>query len=433
MRPVNTDTLAFRSPLADTVMEFQPQDADDEAEPANDGEGMEDVPPPDPQSGQRRRADHADIGGDEAGSRRKRVALERLEHPLRRLERLLAASYDPGGAWPLPALEAQARRLEQAIGTGYTAATAALIERTGPYCAYCEAAQPSGLQADPIKPAKLFPLEAFLPAGLLLACTACRAGRARAMRSRSGVRRLNRRLGDLRWDDAPINPAWPHLYWKPVPPERPLPFVNRLYESVDPAGPGEPVAYPRMRQLAQAYRRGQIEVERGGGHAPRLVLKSSGEAEPPTAEAAPAQLLSRDREALEARRAANRRQPPAAAPGPVYYLRAFVEPEEGQLGAAIRATIDMLDLNSQAPNSDDRRQELRTSAYLSALDFRERFGALAQLGDAAAIEAMRALLGPCIQATGFWSVWVTVLGQAPNLGLDLNALLPGTVAMPRGL
>jgi hypothetical protein len=315
-----------------------------------------------------------------------------------RLETLLAASFDPGGKWTGAKETAEAARLTELIGDGYQAAAGELIDRTGPYCAYCEAAEPTGLSVDPVKPAGLFPKDAFDPANLLLACSPCR-DRKRAY--------LTRTAGSLASIDGPVLPSWPHRYWKGLPSPSRLPFRHRLYES---RGGGSadrrPVSIDRARQLVAAYRQGRFDVEQGARSSPRLVLRPS---------------------------PAGRRARGTKTPNPVS-LAAWVEAEGGPLpgGGDPQGMIDMLDLNCLAGNPGDRRQEMRTRAWLVALDSWERLDSMDRIG--APDEDLRAtaegLRDQTIRATGFWGVWLQVFRDTPGFQQRLAGLLPGTAPSP---
>jgi hypothetical protein len=324
---------------------------------------------------------------DEAPESPPRAVRSTVGAQVETLETLLATGFDPGGKWESEKDEAEAARLAAHIGDGYAVAVGELIARYGHYCAYCEAAEPTGLAADPLKPANLFPGEAFDAANLLLACPPCRT-RKRAFLTRAG--------GALASAEGPVEPAWPQLYWKGLGSPSPLPFRHRLYES---AGGGSAdrraVSPERVRALLAAWREGRFEVETGESHAPRLMLREDG--------------------------------------GSVY-LAGWVEAGSGRLagGGVPRQTIDMLDLNCLAGDAGDRRQELRTRAWLTALDLWDRLDAIGRLPepDEHSREMTEILCDAAIQAVGFWGVWLQVFRDAPGFQLRLGGLMPGTAALP---
>lgn len=452
MRPVNTNSLILEATSAYRWVDGPA----DEADPANSGDTMSDGSSSSPQTGT---ADAAGAGstmsdgpssppprgvkrpGEDAGigSRdpelRARIRLDPVQASLTELEGLLQTSYREPAGWSDVASKNKGRKLKRSIEpmlrSAHREPTARLIALTGPYCAYCEAAQQTGLEADPIKPAMLFPLEALEPAGLLLACPACRDSKKRAMKRANGIRPLDRSSVGLIWDRVPIRPAWPHLYWKELGATR-LPFANRLYSSHEARSVGNPVlSRERERSLVEAYRRGRIRVDRS--RSPRLVLTFGDVADrtnetPPVPQGDRAQARRR----IEMRRRSKRPESDRAEQDVPLYLTVRIEPVDGPLGRSAAETIRLLDLNGDAHGRDDRRQELRTGAYLSALDFRDRFDSLALIpGSGPDVTAMCDLLAEAVRATGFWSVWADVLGDS-NLELDFNDLLPGTVAMPAG-
>lgn len=51
------------------------------------------------------------------------------------------------------------------------------MNQTGQYCAYCDAAVYSGIQAEPILPVNWFPNQAFDLENQLLTCPACRSAK----------------------------------------------------------------------------------------------------------------------------------------------------------------------------------------------------------------------------------------------------------------
>ena len=332
---------------------------------------------------------------DEEGGDGPRLVQSTVRAEAEKLEALIVSGYDPGNVWGLKTDKAEASRLTARIGKGWQAATGDLIERSGAYCAYCEIAQPTGLLADPVKPASWFPREAFDPANLLLACPACRA---------SKLKRLSRRSGQLSGPAGPVAPLWPHTYWKGLASPSRLPFRHRLYEGGGGGGADRrEVSYERALQWVAAYRQGLIGVD---------VAK-------PTAKARSPRLGLR---------------PPAhGSSGAALHLAAWVEADDkASPDGAARATIDILDLNCQAGDRDDRRQELRTRAFLVALDLWERIDSTARVNGLD--EQLRAgpqwMLDLCIKATGCWGVWIAVFGTAPDFLRRLAGLLPGTVATP---
>ena len=238
-----------------------------------------------------------------------------------------------------------------------------------------------------MKPAALFPREAFEPANLLLACAPCRE-RKRAV--------LTRAAGALSGVDGPIAPVWPHLYWRGLASPSRLPFRHRLYES---GGGGaadrRPLSAERLRRWVGAYRQGRIELDWGPDRSPRLAFRE-----------------------------------PRARSFRTVYLAAVVEAGGGLPGgaAAARATIDMLDLNGLAGNPRDHRAERRARAWLAALDFWQQMDELGRsaTADAAARAATEELRDRSIEATGFWGVWLEVFRDTPGFQQRLAGLLPGT-------
>lgn len=314
-----------------------------------------------------------------------------------KLEALLARGYDPAGDWSQAGDSDEAARLAGRIGDGYEAAIGALIERSGAYCAYCEIAQPTGLRVDPVKPASWFPREAFDPANLLLACPPCRA------RKLAG---LGRRSGQLSGHAGPVRPLWPQRYWQGLPSPSPLPFRHRLYETRGGGAAGRrPVSLERAWSWVAAYRQGLIGVESREKGAPRLVFP------------APAAVTG---------------EQTRASSDPLY-LTAWVEtgPEASPDGAA-RETIELLDLNCLAGDPNDRRQELRTRAFLTALDCWERIDSIGRLPgpDASLREAAERIRDSAVKTTGFWGLWLQVFRDTPDIQVRLAGLLPGTAAAP---
>ncbi|HEX8126707.1 MAG TPA: hypothetical protein VF548_14120 [Allosphingosinicella sp.] len=366
MRPIDQDSRGFAyssaAALAREVVALAP------AENADGSDGREAELPP--------RVEKSTVGAQ-----------------VEKLDALLKSSWDPAGRWASEEDSAEADRLIKLVGDGYSEAVSDLIARYGPYCAYCESAEPAGLSADPVKPAALFPAEAFDPANLLLACAPCRE-RKQAALTRAG--------GALSGAGGPIVPLWPHLYWRDLPSPSRLPFRHRLYES---SGGGSadrrPLSADRLRYWVQAYRQGRIERDWGPEYSPRLALR-------------------------EPRRA--RGTPPETV-----YLLALVEaPGGAPAAAAARATIDMVDLNGLAEDPGDRRQERRARAWLAALDIWQRMDETSR--SAATGAEARAATGDLhdriIEATGFWGVWLEVFRDTPGFQNRLAGILPGTAPTP---
>jgi hypothetical protein len=312
-----------------------------------------------------------------------------------KLEALLALSFDPSGRWEKAEDAAEAGRLAARIGEGYEVAVGELIDRIGPYCAYCGSAEPTGLRADPVKPPALFPREAFDPGNLLLACETCRARK---------LEYLTRAAGALSSVRGPVQPIWPHTYWKGLPSTARLPLRCRLFEGRGGgAADWRPVSTDRARELVVADRERRVEAAGDGEGGPHLVVRPR-----------PA-------------------RPGAPAVEPVH-LAALIEADDARTadGGAPQDTIDMLDLNCRAGDPDDPRLELRTRAYLTALDYWERTDSI-ERGPAADEElraAVDGMLDSAIRATGFWLVWLQVFRDTPGFQQRLAGLLPGTAATP---
>ena len=93
------------------------------------------------------------------------------------------------------------------------------------------------------------------------------------------------------------------------------------------------------------------------------------------------------------------------------------------------AIIDLFKLNdkltdpSGAPNALDRRVELRTMAYVRAVDFRSRLSSAQQRGETNLEARIKELMKEAARATGFWGVWMSVFRIDHGW---LDDLLPGT-------
>jgi hypothetical protein len=100
------------------------------------------------------------------------------------------------------------------------------------------------------------------------------------------------------------------------------------------------------------------------------------------------------------------------------------------IGRGVDALLDLFKLNEDQRTNKadalDRRVELRTMAYLRALDFKHRLSTVRQLGDAPLFERIRDLMSVAVQATGFWGVWLSVFRDDPAFLAWLAGLMPGT-------
>ena len=121
MRPIDQDNRDFAYSSADALAREVVVFAPAEKVEAGDGEGagaeQAELPP---------RAEKSTVGAQ-----------------VEKLETLLASSWDPAGRWAGEEDAAAAARLLELIGDGYAAALGDLIDQCGPYCAYCEAAEPA--------------------------------------------------------------------------------------------------------------------------------------------------------------------------------------------------------------------------------------------------------------------------------------------------
>jgi len=309
------------------------------------------------------------------------------------LDSLLTTSWDPTGKWNSYDSEKKAERLRAAVGTGYEDATLSLINQTGQYCAYCDSPLYSGLRAEPMLPANWFPAKAFDYDQQLLICAPCREAKQRNLSRASGAA------------DVLANPntlAWPHLFAQTLTDGALLPFrydlVSLNWNSGIASGP-RPIDEPRIKELLKFYRRGYVyvQVERSDDFPTGIV-----QVQPPGLDVP-------------------------------FSIAVWLSPTSTNraIEKGVRKIIDVLELNVPSvgvhvPKGLDRRLQLRTMAYLKALDLCDRMVTVYARGDADLLNRMRELWKHTIRATGFWGVWLSVFRADPGIQQLLAQLMPGS-------
>jgi hypothetical protein len=329
---------------------------------------------------------------DDAPAKRRKIAEEKtVENISRELEDLIANHWNNRlkGKWDSKADEGKAKRLRLDIGAGYINATRSLIAQTGQYCAYCNTPVFSDLQAQPVLPADWFPRQAFDYDKMLPACPSCREIKKDSP---------GRNWGYVSQLLDPAVYAWPHLYWKNSVNGAVLPFRIDLVELLEPsfiASNIRQISDSEIAYLIRLYRMGRISVLRSESFGNGRVVVNMPD-------------------------------------GKIRPIAAWISPKmvDMQADAASDNLIKLLKLNEIGtvfmPNTLDRRLELRTMAYLKALDLRERLSCANESGDERLYARFIELLRHTVRTTGFWGVWLSVFKNVPDIQQFLRTIFPGT-------
>ena len=353
-----------------------------------------------------------DSEGEERLEKRRRALDTSVSRKLNDLNTLLADHWDPGRQWDSSANRQKARRLLNKIGTGYEDAARSLISQTGQYCAYCDAPVFSDLRSAPILPLRWFPTQAFDYDKQLLMCPSCRAAKEERPSRVDGS-------ADVLLDSNHL--AWPQFFAQRLLDGALLPFRYDLVWLTWTFGPprvSRIIGQDEIDSLLRSYRHGYVRVERAN-----LFKRGQVLVWPPGSD------TDSDLDWDEF-------QPPPLEPTPVGAWVSSTSTDR-PVEAGVQRLIDLLQLNGIARSDQvdglDRRFELRTMAYLKALDLRERIVSVWALRDTDPeandlLDKIMDLWRPTIQATGFWGVWLSVFSNMPDIQSHLAALMPGTDA-----
>jgi hypothetical protein len=326
---------------------------------------------------------------DEPPTKRRRTVATTVGTQVAELDSLVKSDWiTADGKWKSDASRLMASRTYAKIGNGYEAATRSLIAQAGQYCACCDAPVFSDLRATPTLPPRWFPAEAFDYTNLLLMCACCRFSLGES---------LSRTNGNADALKNPSNLAWPQRFAQALPDGALLPFrfpFMRLAERRDQPKFAAFIEADERDGLLRAYRRGQVQVERSETDERGWVIARM----------------------------------PGSAP---FAIAVGVVPTSTQrsVESGVGNLIDLAQLNRQCPGGMDRldrRLELRTMAALRAHDLYDQLSTARAEPDPTMVASMSELLGPTIQATGFWGVWLTVFSNEPGFQAWLAGLLPGT-------
>lgn len=276
----------------------------------------------------------------------------------------------------------------------------ALIGVLGQYCSYCGSPVFSHLHIEHVRPKSSFPDGIFAWSNFLLACASCNS--AKSNRPNQG----NVWGGPMTTANATayitnqnsINYLWPFFDWNRLGNAPIYPFRFRLkwieyYRNQATFG-NEITDAALLREMMQAFRSGTLPHERG------LYYWPEGRAK--------------------------------------YFFGVGVEALLTNLVWAADSIIEFASLNKIVPSNDssksvDRRIMNRTAAWFRALILRERLSlALSENDDDLAAAAV-AMARVTIKNTGFWPIWLQVLGNTYIGGQStqsfLQAVFPGTAQL----
>lgn len=297
----------------------------------------------------------------------------------------------------IPTSRTTLRLMKKAFKPDYGKARRDLIDQLGQYCCYCESPVSSFLAIEHRLPKSLFPEQAYVFSNFLLACDACNAtkharpdhadtqdGEGHPMLSDAASAALNN----------VDNIAWPQLYAATGNDgdEAIRPVTIELWNIRGNSGGSRSTAWQReldeeeANAYVDAFINGTLFIDEG-----YIRLKPGAT------------------DVLGARVVSN------------YML-------DEVTAVAVERLIDIVGLNSTDKvgknYSIDRRIEMRTLAMLTALAAKRTLNRAHISRARREIPAIETAILQLIKATGFWSIWMHVLGPAWNH--RINVAFPGT-------
>lgn len=262
----------------------------------------------------------------------------------------------------------------------------ALIQSVGAYCSYCSAPIFSHLAIEHVLPKSTFPESAFSWPNFLLACSTCNSVKGNKPNQGTinpGHPQSTANAINYITNQGALNYLWPYYDWSQIMLPSPFPFRNRLMwgtfadRSGQFTGTAE-ISKEDEERLYGLWSTKQLDVDRWVYYVPGQYMRSK------------------------------------------QYLAVELSPDPAlplATQTAVRNVIDLMSLNRVAKVKDssstvDRRLYDRTNAWFRAMYVRKELEH-ARLTDRQARDVFPAALEQAkltIQATGYWGVWLQVLG-----------------------
>jgi hypothetical protein len=262
----------------------------------------------------------------------------------------------------------------------------ALIQSVGAYCSYCSAPIFSHLAIEHVLPKNTFPQSAFAWPNFLLACSTCNSvkGNKPNQATIPGAPKSTADTKNYITNQGALNYLWPHYDWTQIMLPAPFPFRNRLMWGTFSDRTGEfsgteEITKKDEEQLYHLWATNQLSIDRWVYYVPGERMRSK------------------------------RYFAVALSSDPAF---------SDTIQDAVRNIIDLMSLNRVAKVKDssstvDRRLFDRTNAWFRAMYVRKELEH-ARLTDKQARDVFPAALEQAkltIQATGYWGVWLQVLGR----------------------
>jgi hypothetical protein len=291
-------------------------------------------------------------------------------------------------------------------GKGWGDARRDLIGQIGQYCSYCGSPIFSHLQIEHVLPKTFFPDHIFEWSNFLLACATCNSAKSNAPNQATvpGAPKSTQDAVDYINNKNALNYLWPFADWASLPAKTKYPF------RFVPCNLGQ-LKGDRSRNLRFTANIDQNTVDR------LMNLFESGE-------------LEHERGLYFYWRGRAKQYFGVRVVVPQTYSRKFARLTAAAKQIVILAKLDNVLKTGDGAKSVDYRIFNRTTAYFRARLLRKRISDACEEGDPGLLTSLIETSRITIKNTGFWPIWLQVLGDIDLNGVGTQAFLrsifPGT-------